>query len=66
MKKSIKNLLSLIMILVINESVSAKANPDPCYFPNVTCNDNARNGIVKYFGMNILFMLQQEDQCFFG
>jgi len=54
------------MILVINESVSAKANPDPCYFPNVTCNDNARNGIVKYFGMNILFMLQQEDQCFFG
>jgi len=46
--------LLLLLIFVISPKVNAQATPNPCGFPNVTCNENVRNGIVNSFGSSTI------------
>ena len=54
MIKKLQPFLVLLLITVVSLKVNAQATPNPCGFPNVTCNENARNGIVNSFGSSTI------------
>jgi len=50
MEKTITIFSVLALFLITSPDLFAQANPNPCEFPNVTCANGVRNGIVNSFG----------------
>ena len=47
---NIKPLILLTILFVMGENALAQATPNPCDFPNITCDASYRNAIINSFG----------------
>jgi len=50
MKKLLHMILTIIVIVTSNQNLAAQANPNPCTFPGVKCQNGGGNGMINSFG----------------